>query len=126
MLAGDTHPGGTTTAALEECSRVKISRLPVQLRDNRKPQEGQSGRAATKSRLASGEGVPLLGQEGWTRHQENAAKPPFEGAAGVVSSAKHFVRATTPSPLLFQEGNIPPDDLRSPEKKSFCGSVFRL
>src|SRR5258705_82346 len=60
MLAGDTHPGGTTTAALEECSRVKISRLPVQLRNNRKPQEGQSGRAATKSRLASGEGVPLL------------------------------------------------------------------
>src|SRR6267378_4417334 len=83
MLAGDTHPGGTTTAALEECSRVKISRLPVQLRDNRKPQEGQSGRAATKSRLASGEGVPLLGQE----------------------------------------GNIPPDDLRSPEKKSLW---FRL
>jgi len=30
MLAGDTHPGGTSTAALEECSRVKISRLPVQ------------------------------------------------------------------------------------------------
>src|SRR5882724_13200538 len=43
----------------------------------------------------------------------------FEGAAGVVSSAKQFVRATTPSaplrkgsffllaqpPLLFQEGN---------------------
>src|SRR6266403_2150847 len=64
MLAGDTHPGGTTTAALEECSRVKISRLPVQLRDNRKPQEGQSGRAATKSRLASGEGVPLLVRRG--------------------------------------------------------------
>jgi len=41
--------------------------------------------------MSSGGGVPLLGQEGWTRHQENAAKPPLKGADGVVSSAKHFV-----------------------------------
>ncbi len=40
---------------------------------------------------SSGGGVPLLGQEGWTRHQENAAKLPLKGADGVVSSAKHFV-----------------------------------
>ena len=36
------------------------------------------------------EGAPLLGKEGWTRHQENAAKPPLKGAAGVVSAAKRF------------------------------------
>jgi len=36
-------------------------------------------------------GVPLLGQEGWTRRQENAAKPPLKGADGVVGSAKRFV-----------------------------------
>jgi hypothetical protein len=34
------------------------------------------------------EGVPLLGQEGWTRHQENTAKPPLKGADGVVSPGK--------------------------------------
>ncbi len=28
---------------------------------------------------------PLLGEEGWLRHQEDAAKPPYEGADGVVS-----------------------------------------
>ncbi len=43
------------------------------------------------SQILSGGDVPLLGQEGWTRHQENAAKPPLKGADGVVSSAKHFV-----------------------------------
>jgi hypothetical protein len=32
-----------------------------------------------------GKGVPLLEKEEWTRHQENAAKLPLKGAAGVVS-----------------------------------------
>jgi len=35
-------------------------------------------------------GVPLLEQEGWTRHQENAAKHPLKGADGVVSSGKYL------------------------------------
>src|SRR6185437_3498472 len=29
--------------------------------------------------------APLLEQEGWTRPQENAAKPPLKGADGVVA-----------------------------------------
>ena len=33
----------------------------------------------------AGTGVPLLREEGWLRHQENAAQPPCEGADGVVS-----------------------------------------
>src|SRR5882672_12556915 len=37
-----------------------------------------------------GQGVPLLGEEGWLRHQENAAKPPYEGADGVVSPGERF------------------------------------
>jgi len=32
-----------------------------------------------------GQGVPLLGEKGWLRHQENAAKPPYKGADGVGS-----------------------------------------
>ena len=64
------------------------------------------------------EGAPLLGKEGWTRHQENAAKPPLKGADGVVSS-ETFVRSDHPvcadsvadiflmaqPPLLSEEGN---------------------
>src|SRR5712664_2154297 len=37
-----------------------------------------------------GQGVPLLGEEGWLRHQEDAAKPPYEGADGVVSPGERF------------------------------------
>ncbi len=62
-------------------------------------------------------GVPLLEQEGWTRHQENAAKHPLKGADGVVSSGKYlendhpvcaalerelFLMAQPP--ILFKEG----------------------
>src|SRR2546427_1604838 len=71
-----------------------------------------------------GQGVPLLGEEGWLRHQEDAAKPPYEAQTGwsvpdnVTTST--FTIMTTPSaplrrlraffllaqpPLLFQEGN---------------------
>jgi hypothetical protein len=50
------------------------------------------------------EDVPLPGQEGWMRHQENAAEPPLKGADGVVSCgeccssafAKHFVSTDHP------------------------------
>ena len=37
-----------------------------------------------------GQGVPLLGEEGWLRHQENAAKPPLKGADGVVTHTPCF------------------------------------
>src|SRR6266850_1632076 len=40
--------------------------------------------------MIAGKGVPLLGEEGWLRHQENAAKPPYEGADGVVSPGERF------------------------------------
>src|SRR6266850_7129688 len=74
--------------------------------------------------MIAGKGVPLLGEEGWLRHQENAAKPPYEGADGVVSpdnvSTSTFTIMTHPvcaaseasrlfltgaATLLFQEGN---------------------
>jgi hypothetical protein len=71
------------------------------------------------------EGVPLLEQEGWTRHQENAAKPPLRGRGGqlwrilqkclrnISSTTDHPGRAASEAvfflmaqpPLLFQEGN---------------------
>src|SRR5439155_955700 len=31
-----------------------------------------------------------LGEEGWLRHQEDAAKPPYEGADGVVSPGQRY------------------------------------
>jgi hypothetical protein len=45
--------------------------------------------------------IPLLAEEGWPRHQINAARPPCYGADGVVSSAKcsglkDFAELTTP------------------------------
>src|SRR6266850_1922290 len=72
-----------------------------------------------------GRGVPLLGEEGWLRHQENAAKPPYEGRrrggqSRITFQRQHVPIMTTPSaplrrlrvffllaqpPLLFQEGN---------------------
>jgi len=43
--------------------------------------------------------VPSLAKEGWTRHQENAAEGPFNGAAGVVRSTSdnRWREPTTPS-----------------------------
>src|SRR2546422_4544865 len=68
-----------------------------------------------RRRRGGTEGVPLLGQEGWTRHQENAAKPPLQGAAGVVSSAKtsarrsdHPVCAASERDLSFNGAANPP------------------
>src|SRR6266404_3839762 len=40
--------------------------------------------------MIAGKGVPLLGEEGWLRHQEDAAKPPYEGADGVVSPGQRY------------------------------------
>src|SRR2546426_4260436 len=73
-----------------------------------------------RRRRGGTEGVPLLGQEGWTRHQENAAKPPLKARPGwSVRRKRRRAGLTTPSaplrngifflmaqpPLLFQEGN---------------------
>src|SRR5262252_7778601 len=76
--------------------------------------------------------TPLLIQEGWTRHQEEAAKPPLTERTG-WSRMEPFLKnafrntssiPTTPSapirwlrvfflmaqpPLLYQEGNRQPD-----------------
>ena len=67
-------------------------------------------------------------EEGWLRHQENAAKPPFNGADGVVAHTLVFqnalrsvTRERPPRPRLFgtgpffggastpphEEGNVP-------------------
>ena len=37
--------------------------------------------------------IPLLIQEGWLRHQEKDAKPPFNGADGVVGIDEGFQNA---------------------------------
>src|SRR6266478_810756 len=74
-----------------------------------------------RRRRGGTEGVPLLGQEGWTRHQENAAKPPLKARPGwSVRRKRRRAGLTTPSaplrslrvfflmaqpPLLSQEGN---------------------
>src|SRR5262245_33181423 len=57
---------------------------------------------------------------GWTRHQEDAAKPPLRERTGWSGTTKHFGMLTTPAaalrwlrrlfltpqpPLLFQEGS---------------------
>jgi len=34
--------------------------------------------------------IPLLKEERWLRHQENAAKPPLKGADGVVDHGPCF------------------------------------
>ena len=79
--------------------------------------------------------TPLLIQEGWTRHQKDAGEATFDGADGVVSSARRFRLAQSGStdhpvcgvkvdgagfllmpqpPLLIQEGSwkLPALDLR--------------
>jgi hypothetical protein len=58
-------------------------------------------------------GVPLLGQEGWTRHKENAAKPPLKGADGVVSpetflTNDHLVCAVSEGGLFLDGAATPP------------------
>ena len=60
--------------------------------------------------------IPLLAEEGWTRHQQNIAKHPFIGADGVVRSAKYIgSELTTPSArnkvasrLLIDRASTPP------------------
>src|SRR5438445_8718336 len=82
--------------------------------------------------MGSGEGVPLLEQEGWTRDQKNAAKPPLKARPG-WSVRRNISRERPPPsaplrngifflmaqpPLLFQEGNTLAHDLRSLKKNS--------
>ena len=59
------------------------------------------------------EGAPLLGKEGWTRHQENAAKPPLKGADRVVSLERssendHPVCAASEGKLFLKGASTPP------------------
>ena len=71
--------------------------------------------------------IALLAKEGWTRHQEDAAKRPLKGADGVVAHEPRDSQATTPSaplrwlrpiflraqpPLLCKEGNTPHSQIR--------------
>src|SRR5689334_15316960 len=62
--------------------------------------------------------IPLLFKEGWTRHKENAAKPPWMERTGWLSNLRlnHPVSAsqrngifflTAQPPLLGKEGNSP-------------------
>ena len=52
-------------------------------------------------RIGSGEGIPLLGEEGWTRHQEDAAKPPLKARPGwSVRRKRRRAGLTTPSAPL--------------------------
>src|SRR6266849_6292506 len=70
-----------------------------------------------------GEEIPLLAEEGWTRHEENVPHPIWRGRGGqfgAIFRPEHFAKLTTPSaalrwlrdfllmpppPLLCEEGN---------------------
>jgi hypothetical protein len=43
-----------------------------------------------------GSATPLLIQEGWTRHQEDVAKPPYKGADGVVGPGAQALASAQP------------------------------
>ena len=59
--------------------------------------------------------IPLLVQEGWTRRQEDAAKPPLKERARIRSAharLRHFGGFASffllvQPPLLHKEGNVP-------------------
>ena len=55
--------------------------------------------------------LPSSDEEGWLRHQENTAKPPFEGADGVVLIKRlrrqSLLERTTPSaPIKVPSGHL--------------------
>src|SRR5690348_16599744 len=71
--------------------------------------------------------TPLLTQEGWTRHQADAAKPPLMERTGWSRGTKHFGMPDHPvcgakvgfaafflmpqPPLLYQEGSWQPSTI---------------
>jgi len=72
------------------------------------------------------ERIPLLCEEGWLRHQNNAAKRP-SGAAGVVRPAQRFAELTTPAlratpPLRGGEWD-PPIRNRNYEKQYLASTI---
>src|SRR6266481_9620052 len=93
-----------------------------------------------RRRRGGTEGVPLLGQEGWTRHQENAAKPPLKARPGwSVRRKRRRAGLTTPSapfrslrvfflmaqpPLLSQEGNTLALKIFVDPRKTFSKKVL--
>src|SRR2546426_7314043 len=108
----------------QERQRGQPRRQELRARDNVLYASDSYCNGALRVNELPGQGVPLLGEEGWLRHQENAAKPPYKGADGVVSpgyvTTSTSTIMTTPSaplrrlrtflllaqpPLLFQEGN---------------------
>src|SRR6266446_2004962 len=68
----------------QERQRGQPRRQELRARDNLLYASDSYCNGALRVNELPGQGVPLLGQEGWLRHQENAAKPPYEGADGVV------------------------------------------
>ena len=74
---------------------------------------GRGGYQDRKGGAGSGKRIPLLGKEGWTRHQENAAKHPLKGAVGVVSretfrKSDHPVCAISEQELFIDGAATPP------------------
>src|SRR6266481_1155981 len=50
-----------------------------------------------------GEEIPLLAEEGWTRHEENVLLPIWRGRGGqfgAIFRPEHFAKLTTPSAAL--------------------------
>ena len=52
--------------------------------------------------------IPLLAKAGWTRHQEDGAKPPLKGADGVVAFAAEMFRRERPPHLRQRSFRRPP------------------
>src|SRR5437870_1002547 len=74
---------------------------------------GRGGYQDREGGAGSGKRIPLPGKEGWTRHQENAAKPPLKGADGVVShdtfrKSDHPVCATSERESFINGAATPP------------------
>src|SRR6266850_1805110 len=109
----------------QEPQRGQPRRQELRARDNVLYASDSYCNGALRVNELPGQGVPLLGEEGWLRHQENAAKPPYEGRrrggqSRITFQRQHVPIMTTPSaplrrlrvffllaqpPLLFQEGN---------------------
>src|SRR5437899_233731 len=74
--------------------------------------------------------IPLLKEERWLRHQENAAKPPLKGADGVVDDgpcfkthsyllvSDHPGRATSERVLFLDGTATPPSEENAPRCRS--------
>ena len=56
-------------------------------------------------------------EEGWTRHQENVAKPPYEGADGVVGHTE--ICLVSDHPVCGGAAATPPHEEGTIDRRTF-------